>query len=210
MDAMRAALSIAAIVTVMSVSGCGSVTSGASGAAGTSGGVGGTVSAGGRGGAGGAAGTSGASGAVGSGGAVGGAGGAPACYNGLTISSNFVMAQPGREGIAQGGVIEDGIYDLTANWYGGPAMADVPFQAVTIRVTGNVLDTVSMLSTDPAPTYRSYTFTPQDTRLMRTTTCGTPTGTVTYGYTTTATTLQIMSTDLRNGYWNSVATYTKR
>src|SRR5262249_20713863 len=64
---------------------------------------------------------SGTGGAAGAASGTGGTGGAqPACYNGLTINGNFVLAAAGSGGIPQGGVIADGIYDLTSSMYGGP------------------------------------------------------------------------------------------
>lgn len=217
------------IVAVLAI-GCGSVTaanSGKGGNAGSASGTGGAAGAGGTGGTGGVTGMGGATGGVGaSGGAgsgvggttgtggaaggVGGTGGAqPACYNGLTSTGNFVMATPGSGGIAQGGVIADGIYDLTSSFYAGPPVSDAPWQSVTIRVTGHVMDIVSMARTDTAPTYRSYMVTMQDTTLMSTTICGADRGV--RGYTATATTLQIMNSNtVGTNSWSIVDTYTKR
>ena len=184
--------------------GSGGTTSGTGGNAGAAGGTGGTGPTGGSGGA------TAQGGASGTGGAAGGDGGVqPDCYNGLTSTGNFVMSTPGSQGIAQGGVIADGIYDLTAAYYAGPAVSDAPWQSATIRVTGNTMDTVSMLRTDPAPTYRSYTFAMEGTALTWTTICGA--SRTRRGYTAMANTLQIMSNNvLGTTTWNNVDIYTKR
>lgn len=84
----------------------------------------------------------------------------------------------------------------------------VSWTSATIRVTGNRMDIVSMLQTDTAPSYKSYTFTQQGTMLMWTTICG-PDRAV-RGYTATTNVLRIMSGNNNNGGWNAVDIYTKR
>jgi hypothetical protein len=138
--------------------GAGQAAGGSAGqAAGGSAGTAGSAIAGSAGTAGGAAGSAGG-GATGTAGSTPGAGGGAVCNN-LTVTGDFIpqTAGTGTAPTPTGGTIADGTYVLTKVEVYSPATPNADLLKVTMKVTGKVVQWVSVTSAGAAVTTQSYT-----------------------------------------------------